>query len=404
MRKMRNSLPLWVAVSFVASVIIGCLLQNNANFANRFAPIGTIYVNLIKMIMIPLVFSALVLGVSSISDIRKLGKMGSATIAIFLGTTAVAVVVGLVLSVLFKPGLGVALVNEKYEVAEFPKLIDTIVGIIPSNPFAALTDGNMLQIIFFAIVLGIGIVKAGDKGTALRNIMDSTYEVMSSITKGVMYMTPIGICGLIIPVIASNGIKVLLPLLKVIVVFYLGVFIQAGVVYCVLIRKCTDFSIKDFFRKMNAAQVIAFVTCSSAAALPVSIKQAQDELNLSKEVSSFVLPLGATINMDGNALYQGIVALFIAQAYGVELTIPMMLMVILTGTLASIGAAGVPGAGMIVLSTVLLSVGLPVDGIVLVAGIDRILDMGRTFINVTGDAVTACVVEKIMNRKRSERA
>lgn len=398
MEKIRKKLPFWVVVSFVVSVIIGCLLQNNTDFAGKFAPIGTIYVNLIKMIMIPLVFSALVLGVSSISDIRKLGKMGSATIIVFLGTTAIAVIIGLVLSILFKPGLGVVLASEIYEVSEFPKVIDTIVGIIPSNPFVALTQGNMLQIIFFALVLGVGIVKVGDKGTVLRNIMDSVYEVMSSITKGVMYLTPIGICGLIIPVVASNGIKVLLPLLKVIVVFYIGVVIQVGVVYCGLLAKCTDFSIKEFFKKMNPAQVIAFATCSSAAALPVSIKQAQEELKLSKEVSSFVLPLGATINMDGNALYQGIVALFIAQAYGIELSIPMMLMVILTGTLASIGAAGVPGAGMIVLSTVLLSVGLPVDGIVLVAGIDRILDMGRTFINVTGDAVTACIVEKIVNR------
>lgn len=396
---MKNKFSIWVIISLFVSVIIGVLLQNHVEIANKFSPLGTVYVNLIKMIMVPLVFASLVGGVSSIGDLRKLGKMGIATVLIFLGTTAGAVVIGLVLSILCKPGVGIMLGDETYEIASFPSVIDTFVGIVPSNPLAALVDGNMLQIIFFSVILGIGIVKTSDMGKGLRNIIESLYEVMSSLTKGVMYLTPIGILGLMIPAVANNGAQVLLPLLKVIVVFYIAVIIQAGVVYCSLIKTATDLSIKDFFKGLAPAQIIAFTSCSSAAALPVTIKQIQDELKVTKEVSSFVLPLGATINMDGNALYQGIVALFIAQAYGIELSVPMMLMVVLTGTLASIGAAGVPGAGMIVLSTVLLSVGLPVDGIILVAGIDRILDMGRTFINVTGDAVTACIVEKIVFKR-----
>ena len=192
--------------------------------------------------------------------------------------------------------------------------------------------------------------------------------------------------------------------IKLILVFYLAVMIQIGVIYTVSLNCFADFRLKEFYKAMLPAQVIAFVSCSSAAALPVSMQRMQEKLKISKEVSSFVLPLGATINMDGNALYQGIVALFIAQAYGIEMTVSMQIMIVLTGTLASIGAAGIPGAGMIVLSTVLMSVGLPVDGIALVAGIDRILDMGRTLTNITGDAVTTCIVEKKFSKRNRKEA
>lgn len=202
------------------------------------------------------------------------------------------------------------------------------------------------------------------------------------------------ILGLMIPTVAANGLGVIIPLGKLVLIFYLAVVFQMGITYTVSLKCFSDFKLKDFYRAMMPAQIIAFVSCSSSAALPVSMQQTQDELGISKEVSGFVLPLGATINMDGNALYQGIVALFIAQAYGIEISIPLQVMIILTGTLASIGAAGVPGAAMVVLSTVLLSVGLPVDGIALVAGVDRILDMGRTLTNITGDATAACIVEK----------
>lgn len=344
------------------------------------------------MIMVPLVFTSLVLGVSSISDVKKIGKMGLSTVAIFLATTAIAVVIGLTLSNVFQPGTGISIENASYEAKEFPSLLDNLIGIFPSNVLDALLNANMLQIIFAAIVLGVGLVKAAPKGLALREWIEAVFDVTIVITNGVMALTPIGILGLMVPTVAANGLNVLLPLGKLILVFYLGVVIQVGITYCLTLKCFSDFSVKEFFRGMLPAQVVAFVSCSSAAALPVSMQRIQSELNVSKEVSGFVLPLGATINMDGNALYQGIVALFVAQAYGMELSLSMQVMVVLTGTLASIGAAGVPGAGMIVLSTVLASVGLPVDGIALVAGIDRVLDMGRTFVNVTGDAVTACVV------------
>ena len=395
--KKRNKLVRFIILSLISSIVVGILLQGNDGILALFSPLGTLYVNLIKMVMVPLVFTSLVLGVSSIGDWNKLEKIGLLTVVIFICTTAGAVILGIILSNIFKPGIGMVLVNETYKINDFPNIIDTFVGIVPSNPFTALIDGNMLQVIFISIVLGVGIAKSGEKGVDFNNALQSLYEVISIITEGVMYMTPIGIFGLMTPVIANNGLSVLLPLIKVILVFFLGVVIQVGM-YCLLISKYTELSVKEFFKGMWPAMIVAFTTCSSAAALPVSLKQIKSELKVSREVSSFVLSLGATINMDGNALYQGIVALFVAQAYGLELSISNMMMVVLTGTVASIGAAGVPGAGMIVLSTVLTSVGLPVDGIILVAGIDRILDMGRTFVNITGDTVTACSVDKHMKK------
>ncbi len=393
----KNRLSIMILGALLISIIIGVCLQNHQDTALFFSPLGTIYVNLIKMIMVPLVFTSLILGISSISDMKKIGKMGILTVVIFLCTTAFAVIIGLILSNIFKPGIGISIEDSAYEAKEFPSLIDSVVGIFPSNIIDALLNANMLQIIFTAIVVGIALVKIMPKGRVLHEGIEDLFEVMITITNGVMELTPLGIFGLMIPTVAQNGIGVLLPLGKLILVFYLAIVIHIGIVYCLSLKCFSDFSITDFFKGMFPVQVVAFVTCSSAAALPVSIKSTQEKLGVSKEVSGFVLPLGATINMDGNALYQGIVALFVAQAYGIEMSITMQLMVILTGTLASIGAAGVPGAGMIVLSTVLMSVGLPVDGIALIAGIDRILDMGRTLTNVTGDAVTACIVEKAVN-------
>lgn len=400
----KHKFAIVIFISLVASIVIGVLLEGQNEKAEIFRPLGTIYINLIKMIMVPLVFSSLVIGITSITDMKKIGEMGVITIVYFMLTTAVAVMIGLGLSNIFKPGIGVAIGNEIYEAKEFPSVTDSIVGIFPSNILEALLSANMLQIIFIAVVMGIAIVKIAPKGDRLRGGIEELFDVMSIITKGVMVLTPIGVLGLMIPTVAANGISVLVPLAKLILVFYLAVAIQIGVIYTVSLNCFADFRLKEFYKAMLPAQVIAFVSCSSAAALPVSMQGMQEKLKISKEVSSFVLPLGATINMDGNALYQGIVALFIAQAYGIEMTVSMQIMIVLTGTLASIGAAGIPGAGMIVLSTVLMSVGLPVDGIALVAGIDRILDMGRTLTNITGDAVTTCIVEKKLSKRNRKEA
>lgn len=402
-QKMKKEWPAAAVVgALLISVIIGGCLQNNPSAADLFAPLGVIYVNLIKMIMVPLVFTSLILGIASTADLKKIGKMGLGTMIIFLFTTAAAVITGLIVSNLFKPGLGIAAGSGVYEVNEFPGIQDILTGIFPSNMIEPLLNADMLQIIFMAVIVGLAFVKVFSKeskeiGKILYHCIEDLYEIMIVITNGVMSLTPIGILGLMIPAVAQNGLDVLLPLGKMILVFYLAVVIHIGIVYCVSLQCFSKISVKEFFLGMLPAQVVAFVTCSSAAALPVSMRRIQEKLKVSKEVSGFVLPLGATVNMDGNALYQGIAALFIAQAYGIELSLWMQLVIVLTGTFASIGAAGIPGAGMVVLSTVLMSVGLPVDGIALIAGIDRILDMGRTLTNVTGDAVAACVIENQMH-------
>lgn len=397
---MKNKSVISIVVSLIISIALGIALQDKVEIANMFEPLGTIYINLIKMIMVPLVFSSLILGISSITDMKKIGKMGLGTVVVFVSTTAIAVTIGLLLSNIFNPGKGIALQAVTYETKQMPSIVQIIMGIFPANILEALLNANMLQIIFTAIIIGIAIMKVNPKGERLKACIEDIFEVASTITKWVMALTPIGIIGLMVPAVAQYGIDVLLPLGKLILVFYFAVCVHVGVTYTGCLKLFTNFSVKEFVKGMFPAQIVAFVSCSSAAALPVSMQSIQEKLNVSKEVSGFVLPLGATINMDGNALYQGIVTLFIAQAYGIELSIPMQIVVILTGTLASIGAAGVPGAGVIVLSTVLASVGLPIDGIALVAGIDRILDMGRTYTNVTGDAVTACVIHSYMSRDK----
>lgn len=308
-----NKSAIAIFASLIISIIIGVFLQGNLETAELFRPLGTIYINLIKMIMVPLVFSSLIVGISSITDIKKIGKMGIVTIVYFMATTAFAVIIGLVLSNIFKPGVGITVGSEVYEAKEFPSIAEQIVRIFPSNLLDALLNANMLQIIFAAIVIGIAVVKVAPKGERLRGVIEDLFEVMSIITKGIMVLTPNGILGLMIPTVAANGLSVLIPLGKLILVFYLAVIIQMGITYTVSLKCFSDFRLKDFYRAMVPAQVIAFVSCSSAAALPVSMQRTQEELNISKEVSGFVLPLGATINMDGNALYQGIVALFIAR-------------------------------------------------------------------------------------------
>lgn len=387
-----------IFLALLAGIALGICLIGKDEVIPYFSVVGTLYVNMIKMIMVPLVLSSLVLGIASLDSVRKLGKIGGIAVGVFLFTTAVAVLIGLVVSNVIRPGMGISLHAASGEVKAYPSILDTIVGIVPDNLFASLGTSNMLQIIFIAVLLGVGLIKTGEKGKHLQQMIESVYHVSIVITKMIMEVTPLGVIGLMVPAVAENGIAILIPLAKVIAAFYIAVMLQMIFVYGGLVKGVAKYPLKKFVMALFPAQIVAFTTCSSAAALPVSMQRAQEELGVEKEVAGFVLPLGATVNMDGNALYQGIVALFVAQAYGVELSIPMQAVVILTGAVASIGAAGVPGAGVIVLSTVLLSVGLPIEGVGLIAGIDRILDMGRTLTNITGDAVTAVVVQKFYKR------
>lgn len=386
------SLPTKILIGLVLGVLVGLFIS--VDIASTYLqPIGTLFLRLIKMVIVPLVFASLVVGASSVGDIRKLGRLGGKTIGYYLMTTAIAVIIGITFGIVLQPGAGLELpVDATYEGREAPSLSKVLLDIVPDNPLGALVNANMLQIIFFAIFIGIAITLVGKPAEPVKNFFDGFAEVMYKITGIVMEFAPYGVFGLIAPVVASYGLDVIAPLIMVILAVYLGCILHGAVVYSSAVKIFAGMSPLTFFKGIFPAQVIAFTTCSSSGTLPATIKCTEDNLGVSKEVSSFVLPLGATVNMDGTAVYQGVCVLFVAQIYGLDLTLAQMLTVVLIGTLASIGAAGVPGAGLIMLTLTLTAVNLPLDGIALVAGVDRILDMARTTLNVTGDASASVVV------------
>lgn len=359
------------------------------------APFGTIFMNMIKMIIVPLVFSSLVIGVCSLGDVKKIGRIGAKTMAYYLGTTAFAIVLGLILAIIIQPGAGVNMPADGVKAAAkaAPPIMKVIIDIFPTNAMEAMLKANMLQIIVFSLFIGIGISMVGERAEYLKRTIDGLAEVSYKIVGMIMNFAPIGVFSLITPVVAANGPSVLLPLLKVVIAVYLGCLLHALIVYGAMLQFIGKISPMKFFKGIAPAQLLAFTSCSSGGSLPVNMACVQ-KLGVSKEISSFVLPLGATINMDGTAVYQGVCALFIAQIYGVDLTSGQLLTVILTGTLASIGTAGVPGAGFIMLTMILTAIGLPLEGSALIAGIDRILDMPRTCVNITGDATVCYLVDK----------
>lgn len=384
-----------ILIGLILGVIAGLAAgpENIGLIKKWIAPMGTLFINLIKMIIVPLVFASLVVGAASLGDVKKLGRIGIKTMIFYLGTTALAVIIGITMSLVLNPGLGLKLpADAVYKGKEAPSVMDVLVNMVPSNPIKAMETGDMLQIIVFALFVGIGITLVGQRAKPVEGFFDGFAEVTYKIVTIVMEAAPYGVFALIMPVVAANGPKVLIPLASVIAAVYIGCILHMGLVYTSAISLLGRMSPVKFFKGLFPAQLIAFSTCSSAATLPVNMKCTQENLGVSKEVSSFVLPLGATINMDGTAIYQGVCALFVAQVYGIDLTLSQMLIIVLTGTLASIGTAGVPGAGLIMLTLTLQSVGLPIEGIALIAGIDRVLDMIRTTVNITGDAVaTVCI-------------
>lgn len=384
-----------ILIGLAAGILAGILLQGSPAVATTWIkPFGTLFLNLIKMIIVPLVLASLVVGTCGLGDVKKLGRIGGKTVAYYLLTTAFAVILGLILANIFNVGAGYVLPSDvtAAEASKIPSVTDTLLNIIPTNPIKAAADGNMLQIISFSLILGSGIVVLGDKGKPVLDFFDSLAEISYKITGGIMAFAPYAVFALITPVVATNGPKVLLPLLSVIVVVYLGCLLHAVLVYSSTLMIFAKFSPMKFFKGIFPAQAIAFTTCSSSATLPVNMKCTEENFGVPKSICSFVLPLGATINMDGTAIYQGICALFIANVYGLDLTMAQQATIVLTATLASIGTAGVPGAGLIMLTMVLQTVGLPLEGLALVAGIDRILDMARTTVNITGDSACSVII------------
>lgn len=394
MGKKRLSLTTKILIGLILGIIVGFFFTGAPDIASNYIqPFGTLFLNLIKMIIVPLVLSSLVVGAASVGDVTKLGRIGVKTIVYFLVTTAIAVVIGLVLGNIMNPGLGLTLPSgADVQPGEVPSIVTTLLNIVPTNAVDAMVKANMLQIIVFALFLGVGITLVGEKGRPLYSVFDSLAEVMYKITSIIMEYAPIGVFALMVPVVAVNGPAVLLPLLKVILAVYIGCILHAIIVYGFSVQLFAGMNPIFFFKGIFEAAMVAFTTSSSSGTLPVTMRNSEDNLGVPRSITSFVLPLGATINMDGTALYQGVCALFIAQVYGVELTLAQQITVILSATLASIGTAGVPGAGFIMLTMVLQSVGLPLEASALIAGIDRILDMIRTSINVVGDASCAVVV------------
>lgn len=390
-----------LALGIIAGLELGA---EGAAFAKTWiGPLGTIFMNMIKMVIVPLVFSSLVIGVCSLGDVKKIGRIGVKTVAYYMGTTAFAIVIGLVFGTVLEPGAGLSMPADTAKVAAkaAPPIMSVIIDIFPTNPLQAMVKANMLQIIVFALFVGVGITSVGEKAEYFRRTIDGLAEVSYKIVGMVMSVAPIGVFGLITPVVAANGPAVLLPLLKVVIAVYAACLVHAVVVYGAMLQFIGGVSPMKFFRGIAPASLMAFSSCSSGGTLPLTMSCAQ-KMGVSKEVSSFVLPLGATINMDGTAAYQGVCALFIAQLYGVDLTGAQYLTIILTGTLASIGTAGVPGAGFIMLTMILTALGLPLEGSALIAGIDRILDMPRTSVNITGDATVALLVDKSEKAKAEE--
>ncbi|WP_375709158.1 dicarboxylate/amino acid:cation symporter [Sporosarcina sp. NCCP-2222] len=391
---MKFTLMTQIFIAFVLAVLLGSLFGENINFLK---PFGDLFLRLIKFIIAPLILSTLVVGVASSSDPKQLGRIGLKTMVYYLATTAIAILIGLLIAFIISPGKGVSLDSEglvapEAATQEPQSAITTLLNIVPDNPFSALASGNILQIIFFALFIGLAITLVGEKAQPVYRFFEGFSEVMYKITGIVMKVAPIGILGLLAPVVGQYGLSVLLPLLKVIVAVYLACILHALIVYSTAVKAFAKMSPLTFFKGISPAALVAFSTASSAGTLPVTIKNTNENLGVPKKISSFVLPLGATINMDGTAIYQGVAVIFIAQFFQLELSFVQLLTVVLITILASIGTAGVPGAGMIMLAMVLSSVNMPLEGIALIAGIDRVLDMMRTSVNIIGDASAAVVV------------
>ena len=391
------------AIGIVLGFVIGPMQQSSTFISNFLIPlldlIGKIFLGLLKMLIVPLVFASIITGAASIGDPKVLGRIGIKTIILYLSTTVVAIIFGLLLGNIIQPGIGLSIEGAAGEAKAAASIVDVLMGIIPVNPLQALVSGSMLQIIVFALFLGVSATLIGEKGKAFLKFNESLAETMYKMTGIVMKFAPLGILALIAVTAAKYGPAVLAPFAKVIFAVYLGCALQAVVVYSSLIMAVVKKSPLWFFGGVKEAMLAAFVTRSSSAVLPISMRNVQDNLGVSEKVSSFVLPLGATINMDGTALYQGVCALFVAQAFGIPLSMGTQVGILITATLASIGTAGVPGAGLIMLSMVLTSAGLPIEGIGLVAGIDAVLDMARTSINVTGDMCVSAVVARTEGEK-----
>ena len=409
MEKKKMSLPKQIVIALIAGIIVGliCYFTNMGEFTkNYLKPFGDIFVNLLKFIVVPVVLFSMIDGILSMGDLRKVGSVGWKTVAYFMVTTAIACVIGLVFANIFNgahlfPVLDVS--QASYEAKEFSGFMSVLVGIFPSNMWQSFSNANMLQVIVIALFFGGAILAAGEKGKLCRDIVTSFYAVIERLMAFVISLSPIGVFTYMAWVVATQGAEILGSLALVLLCAYIGYVVHAIAVYSFSAKAFAGISPFTFFKKAAPAMIFAFTSTSSAATLPVS-KESADALGAEEDVSAFVLPLGATINMDGTAIYQCVATVFLASCAGINLTLGQMITVVVTATLASIGTAGTPGAGMIMLTMVLTALGIPVDYIGLIVAVDRLFDMGRTCLNVTGDISCALCVTKWQGGKLAPKA
>ena len=407
--KKKLSLPVQILIALVLGVIVGLIcsfIPGGPDFtANYLKPFGTIFVNLLKFLVVPVVLLSMIQGIMSMGDMKKVGSVGWKTVAFFLCTTAIACVIGLIVANIFKgAGLFPTLTLEEgavWEGATSSNFMDTLIGIFPSNMWTAFSTANMLQVIVIALFLGGSILAAGEKSKLVRDFVDSAYAVIEKLMTFIISLSPIGVFTMMAWVVATQGASILGSLAFVLLCAYIGYLIHALAVYSVAAKAFGKVGPAKFFKGASAAMIFAFTSTSSAATLPVS-KECADKMGADGDVSSFVLPLGATINMDGTAIYQCVATVFLATCVGMNLTLTQMITVVVTATLASIGTAGVSGAGMIMLAMVLEAMGIPVDMIMIIYGVDRLFDMGRTCLNVTGDISCSLAVSQWEAKKAAK--
>ncbi|MFK4784999.1 dicarboxylate/amino acid:cation symporter [Fusobacterium sp. MFO224] len=395
-----------IFIGLVSGILIGALLypfKENPIVSKYilgfiFQLLGQGFLRLIKMIIVPLVFVSLVNGTAAMNDVKKLGSIGIKAVLFFMGTTALGIVCAIFGANIFNPGKGILIENleqTKFVAKEAGSFVDVLLNIIPKNPFKALVEGNMLQVIFFAIMVGIVLTIIGEKGNRIKNIFEEANELMLKMVEIIMKLAPLGIFGLIGKTFITLGWSAMKPLAAFIGVTYVILIFHALVTYQILLRTIAKESPINFFKNILGSITLAFSTASSAACIPLNLKVLKEKFNVSEKVCAFTIPLGATINMDGTAIMQGVATVFIAQLYNINLTTNDYFIVVLTAVLASIGTAGVPGVGTIMLSMVIVQVGLPLEGIGLIMAVDRIVDMGRTAVNVTGDLVCSLIVDRV---------
>ena len=407
------SLTQRILIAMGLGLILGALLQWIAlpqeHFVSAFVlngfidAGGKIFITLLKMLVVPLVFVSLVCGAASLGDTGSVGRLGGKTIALYLLTTAIAVSMAMLIALTTDPGLGGENANQiqpatAFEPKTAPSVKDTLINVVPGNPIAAMADGKMLQVILFALLFGLALSKAGTSGQKLRSFFADLNGVMMRLITMIIALTPIGVFCLMTQLGATLGLAEIAKVAMYFATIVIALLAHAALVYPLLLKSLTGLSPLAFLAKMREPLLVAFSTSSSGATLPVTLRTVERKLGVPNNVASFAVPLGATINMDGTAIMQGVATVFIAQFYGIDLGLTALLTVVLTATLASIGTAAVPGVGLITLTLVLDQVGLPVEGIALIIGVDRLLDMLRTAVNVTGDATVATVVASSENQ------